>query len=147
MTHFSFRKVFRANKPSVHTNDSIAVLGIRFAIKDPNVQFDPRQLDIIKIMNPKNYHVDLLLHFDSLFTGIINKPGQGFYHYKGSLTTPPCSEIVNWYVLEEVLFMDEEDYQPFYEHFYETAFSNGNGNFRKLQNPNGREVCHMTIKG
>ena len=29
-------------------------------------------------------------------------PGNTHYlHFKGSLTTPPCSEGVNWYVLQE----------------------------------------------
>ena len=26
-----------------------------------------------------------------------------FYHYKGSLTNPPCSDVVNWNVFKEVL--------------------------------------------
>lgn len=31
----------------------------------------------------------------------------GFYHYKGSLTSPPCADIVNWIVHSEVLPIKE----------------------------------------
>ena len=30
---------------------------------------------------------------------------KGFYHYKGSLTTPDCHEIVNWIVMKNVQFV------------------------------------------
>lgn len=31
-----------------------------------------------------------------------------YYHYKGSLTTPPCSETVLWYVLKQPIKVPEE---------------------------------------
>ena len=36
-----------------------------------------------------------------------NENLHGFYHYKGSLTTPPCSDIVNWFVYKKVLPISE----------------------------------------
>lgn len=36
--------------------------------------------------------------------------GQRFWRYQGSLTTPPCSEIVEWIVLEEPLVLSTETY-------------------------------------
>ena len=31
-----------------------------------------------------------------------------FVHYKGSLTTPPCTDVVNWLMYREVLPISEE---------------------------------------
>ena len=32
-----------------------------------------------------------------------------FYHYEGSLTTPPCSEGVKWYVMSDVMWINAND--------------------------------------
>ena len=36
-----------------------------------------------------------------------------YYHYQGSLTTPPCSEIVNWYVLKDPIKVSDEQVAQF----------------------------------
>ncbi len=41
-------------------------------------------------------------------------PGDlSYYHYDGSLTTPPCSEVVTWYVLQTPLVASKEQIQQF----------------------------------
>lgn len=55
-----------------------------------------------------------------------------YYTYPGSLTTPPCSEIVTWVVLQKPAEITEEQYQ---------AFRHILGNdFRPLQSLNDRVV-------
>ena len=38
---------------------------------------------------------------------------RGAWRYEGSLTTPPCSEVVNWYVLEQTIAVDQADIDAF----------------------------------
>ncbi len=40
---------------------------------------------------------------------------KSYFFYKGSLTTPPCSEIVNWYVLKNQLQASKEQLDEFSE--------------------------------
>ena len=54
------------------------------------------------------------------------------YTYAGSLTTPPCSEGVNWYVLAEPLIASETQIRQL-ESFY-------SDNVRFIQHLNGRSV-------
>jgi carbonic anhydrase len=55
-----------------------------------------------------------------------------YYNYPGSLTTPPCSETVNWFVLKRWAELSEEQFD---------AFRKVLGNdFRPLQTRNGRVV-------
>jgi len=68
---------------------------------------------------------------------LLPKHKSHFYTYAGSLTTPPCSEGVSWYVLAEPVEISAEQIAHL-ESFY-------NDNNRSPQNLNGRTVTG-TIK-
>ena len=55
-----------------------------------------------------------------------------YYHFMGSLTTPPCSENVKWYILKDTITLDENQLIAFRKHHYY--------NFRPLQKLNGRKI-------
>ncbi len=57
---------------------------------------------------------------------------KSYYHYKGSLTTPPCSETVNWYILTTPLTASKEQLTKLSKIL--------NNNFRPIQKLNGRKV-------
>ena len=60
-----------------------------------------------------------------------------FFHYNGSMTYPPCSENVRWFI-----FSVPVQISTFYETQMFNLVGSGSyiGNYRNLQNLNGREV-------
>eukprot|EP00238_Polyblepharides_amylifera_P000623 CAMPEP_0196572098 /NCGR_PEP_ID=MMETSP1081-20130531/2207_1 /TAXON_ID=36882 /ORGANISM="Pyramimonas amylifera, Strain CCMP720" /LENGTH=327 /DNA_ID=CAMNT_0041889297 /DNA_START=98 /DNA_END=1081 /DNA_ORIENTATION=- len=70
-------------------------------------------------------------------------PGSGFWNYSGSLTTPPCSEEVNWFVFSEPIFVAPEQVLEFQE-----LLGNGtslNLNYRPVANLNARNVSYYSF--
>ena len=55
-----------------------------------------------------------------------------YFHFMGSLTTPPCSENVKWYVLKDTVQLDATQIAAFRSHH--------DDNFRPVQPLNGRLV-------
>lgn len=63
---------------------------------------------------------------------LLPKDTSHYYHFMGSLTTPPCSENVKWYVLKDTISLDENQLTAFREHHYY--------NFRPLQKLHDRKI-------
>jgi len=77
---------------------------------------------------PSDYTVDL----GSIFAEELADP---YFHYQGSLTAPPCSETVHWFVLENPAAVTTPIISRFKEMFPSPS------NNRPLQQLNGRKVA------
>ena len=63
---------------------------------------------------------------------LLPKDTKHFYHYTGSLTTPPCTEQVKWYLLKEPISLDRTQLIKFRKHY--------STNYRPVQPLNGRKI-------
>jgi hypothetical protein len=58
-----------------------------------------------------------------------------FYHYLGSLTTPPCTESVQWFVMRDPLPIRPDKLE-----FFQRELNHGHPNNRPVQDYNDRHV-------
>ncbi|ODM94884.1 Carbonic anhydrase 9 [Orchesella cincta] len=79
------------------------------------------------------------------FKSILEEKGH-VYHYKGSLTTPPCSEAVAWYVRREAVQCSPETIAKFRTAITEKGSSKPlEMSFRRLQRLNDRVVTLVPL--
>jgi len=79
---------------------------------------------------------------------LINKQ-DAFYYYKGSLTTVPCTENVNWIVFKDIKRMSFEQFNEF-KNWVEKSnmnyYGRGYGNARGPKRLNGRKIYAENFK-
>ena len=81
------------------------VIGVLFTRTGGNEQ---TFLSSLNIPTHKNINIDLTKFLQSM-----GSKSMGYY-YNGSLTTPPCSKMVNWLVMRKVLHMSDPEFYGFY---------------------------------
>lgn len=72
--------------------------------------------------------------FPDLNARIFQPADLGYYKYQGSLTTPPCSEPVDWFVMHEIGTVSQDQVDRL------QALIGGIANNRPIQPLNGREI-------
>lgn len=75
--------------------EHLLVVGVLFKEGKPNKLLERLIADVPKRAGE---HLDKETRLDA---SSVLKKGEGFYHYEGSLTTPPYSETVTWLVLDQ----------------------------------------------
>jgi carbonic anhydrase len=88
-------------------DDGLAVVGVLMVAGKPNGVFK-------RIVSTMPSEEGPAIPADPAFDPSRLLPAQrAYYHYEGSLTTPPCSETVDWIVLAHPIEVDDADIARF----------------------------------
>ena len=116
-----------------------------FTVSSPSLFIDsillPSDSLVSSKKNATEYHDTLQsLRLDSLFPST-----KAYWHYSGSLTTPPCSEGVEWYVFRDASPISIESLQRYTSsmHGIHPNFAE-EGNARPPQPINGRTIYYVS---
>ncbi len=93
----------------VHKNDKgeLAVVGVMMQAGGANKTLEPIWAAI-----PKEVNKEVALTAEINPADLLPAT-QEFYHFKGSLTTPPCSEGVNWFVMRDATTVSTDQVKAF----------------------------------
>ena len=91
----------------LNKNGEIAVIGIMFKIGKENKALKKFQNKISNKLNHKN-KITSYLNPEELLPKT-----KDYYRFNGSLTTPPCSEGVRWFVFKDAVEMSKEQLKLF----------------------------------
>jgi len=147
---------FHFHAPAEHSFEQGALYEMEMHIVHRSLS-DPNQLAVLGVMikqgnenqtlAPIWNHRDQLLHdgdhvidYD-LFINIEEAlpDNKQYYAYQGSLTTPPCSEVVKWRVLRNPIEMSRAQIHDFVS-IMDNSCCATNGNNRPTQDLNNRKV-------
>lgn len=111
----------------------LAVLGVLIAEGEHNAAFASIWQDLPDTPGESRHLEHVKVDIDDLLPG-----DSHYYRYEGSLTTPPCSEGVHWYVFRKPITLSADQIAAFTEIFFD--------NHRPVQPRNGRALTLRVVQ-
>lgn len=118
---------FEAHFVHIDKEGNIAVIGVLFKVGKENPELAKIWKDMPKRVGEKNVLTSKVNPY------LLLPKNKDYYRYSGSLTTPPCSEGVRWFVFKEPVELSKEQLKKFKEIM-------GFPNNRPVQPINARKV-------
>ena len=106
----------------------LAVIAVMFQEGTTN----PTLQKIVKSF-PLEKNQEATLEFSKEYLDVVMPKNREYYHFMGSLTTPPCSEQVNWFVLKQPQTASAEQIAALHKEI-------GMNNNRPIQASNARSI-------
>ncbi|KAI5664735.1 hypothetical protein M9H77_24058 [Catharanthus roseus] len=123
----------------VHMADdgTYAVVGIVYSVGKPDSVVRKIQKKLTKLAShDRGYGYQYEIPLGKISMKQLQKKTRKYYKYQGSLTTPPCTESVTWYLLGKVKSISEEQIQAL-----KVPLGLGwKSNSRPVQPLNGRQI-------
>lgn len=124
--------------------DGLAVLGVLFQISEKD---NEKLQGIVKALDEVRYNNDSTPISEPFpLNDLLPVRKDDFFRYKGSLTTPPCSEVVTWTILDSFVGISEHQLSSFRTLRMKTKSDDHRDalqlvdNYRPTQSLNGRRI-------
>ncbi|XP_001628822.3 carbonic anhydrase 2 isoform X2 [Nematostella vectensis] len=137
-----FKTVYGSVEKAADKTDGLTVVGVflkKASSSSTMLQTLTKNMEHIKSQGTKAAYKPIKL--DKLVPGL-SSGKRAYYNYKGSLTTPPCYESVNWIVLKNPILVTLKDL--WHLRMLQSSHGKQTGkmcdNFRPVQKLNGRKL-------
>ncbi|XP_053999315.1 carbonic anhydrase 7-like [Hylaeus anthracinus] len=142
-----WKKSYESSEEAMKHPDGLTVLAYLYESKDePNPIFEPIVSQISQITSTGSIATidDPNVLSKLVAPDIVS--AQNYYTYRGSLTTPPCLEIVQWIDFIDPLSISHEQLEVF-RGIQSSEGANLTHNFRPVQPLNDRTIYYNSISG
>uniref|UniRef100_A0A8C9WDM4 Receptor-type tyrosine-protein phosphatase gamma n=1 Tax=Scleropages formosus TaxID=113540 RepID=A0A8C9WDM4_SCLFO len=139
---------FESISAAINERRTIAAMAVFFQVRFDNPAVDP----IIHGLRGVVHHEKETSLEPFVLRDLLPSSLGSYYRYTGSLTTPPCSKVVEWIVFSRPVFLSYQQLESFYSIFtteqqdHVKSVEYLRNNFRPQQSLDGRDVFKSAVK-
>uniref|UniRef100_A0A3B4YVU5 Receptor-type tyrosine-protein phosphatase gamma n=1 Tax=Seriola lalandi dorsalis TaxID=1841481 RepID=A0A3B4YVU5_SERLL len=130
----------------------IAAMAVFFEVKYHMTKDNPAADPIIQGLKGVVHHEKETNLRSFILRDLLPSSVDSYYRYTGSLTTPPCSKVVEWIIFSRPVYLSHSQLEAFYSIFtteqqdHVKSVEYLRNNFRPLQDLDSRKVFKSAVK-